>query len=478
MGLANDRLYHRMQLLFDLIALSIAWLLAIEVRILLNPVMTRSFSHDGAALWAPPLPAILLLWMAAAWWLRVYRRPEPAGFWSALARAAESAVIAVVVTIIVTFFFRHFGGYTSRSFVLVFAPLSCASLMLTQHLALWATLRVERRWSPGPRVAVVGQGQELTRVLSRFPGRVLTRAIRGVILPGGSAIPAAPHPVRVLGTTGQLAELINREHLDRIIVLESLASEQDLETCREVSKRMGVSFSRAVGLAEPDQKVSFSMWCGMTFVDTMPVSFTRGQELAKRILDVVLASLTLIALAPLFAVIAVLVKLSSPGPVLYKSPRVGKGGRHFTFLKFRTMYVENSREAVAAANEKDGHLFKIQRDPRVTAVGRVLRRYSLDELPQIINVLRGEMSLVGPRPLPAQDLDPDGMSRKFAAWSEQRSRVPPGITGLWQIRGRSALAFEDMIRYDIEYIRNWSLAMDLRILLETPGFVISGVGAY
>jgi lipopolysaccharide/colanic/teichoic acid biosynthesis glycosyltransferase len=187
----------------------------------------------------------------------------------------------------------------------------------------------------------------------------------------------------------------------------------------------------------------------------------------------------LFLLTPLLVAIAIAVRVTSRGPILYCSRRVGRGGRHFTFLKFRTMYTGmEDRRTVAALNEKGGHLFKIRQDPRVTAVGRILRRWSLDELPQLINVLVGDMSMVGPRPLPASDLDPDGQSKEFCAWADQRSRVVPGITGLWQIRGRSELPFEKMVELDIEYIRAWSLALDLRILLETPLVLVTGRGAY
>jgi lipopolysaccharide/colanic/teichoic acid biosynthesis glycosyltransferase len=157
---------------------------------------------------------------------------------------------------------------------------------------------------------------------------------------------------------------------------------------------------------------------------------------------------------------------------------VGKGGKYFTFLKFRSMYTDRNRASVATLNERDGHIFKIRKDPRVTPVGRILRRLSFDELPQLFNVLRGDMSLVGPRPLPAEDLGPDGMSQRFIIWSKQRSQTPPGITGLWQIRGRSNLPFDAMLLYDQEYVRNWSLMLDLIILLKTPLFVLLGDGAY
>jgi lipopolysaccharide/colanic/teichoic acid biosynthesis glycosyltransferase len=199
----------------------------------------------------------------------------------------------------------------------------------------------------------------------------------------------------------------------------------------------------------------------------------------KRGIDA-LASLALITLLlPVFILIAAMVRLTSRGPVFYCSRRVGKGGRYFMFWKFRSMYVGGPRRNdLAIANEKTGHIFKMRQDPRVTPVGRILRRLSLDELPQLFNVLAGDMSLVGPRPLPAEDLDPDGMSRKFTDWATQRSLVRPGITGIWQIRGRSELPFNSMMELDVEYIRNWSLGLDLEILWKTPRAILFGEGAY
>jgi lipopolysaccharide/colanic/teichoic acid biosynthesis glycosyltransferase len=143
------------------------------------------------------------------------------------------------------------------------------------------------------------------------------------------------------------------------------------------------------------------------------------------------------------------------------------------------MQVEpEGRQRLAVMNEKSGHIFKIKDDPRLTCLGRFIRRYSLDELPQLINVLLGDMSLVGPRPLPASDLNMDGMSDRFPEWAACRAQVAPGMSGLWQVRGRSGASFEQMVRYDIEYVHQWSLALDCRILFETPLVVISGRGAY
>jgi lipopolysaccharide/colanic/teichoic acid biosynthesis glycosyltransferase len=212
-------------------------------------------------------------------------------------------------------------------------------------------------------------------------------------------------------------------------------------------------------------------------VELQPASMTRRQEVVKRTFDVVFSLVVLVLLAPLFLAIAASIKLTSKGPILYRSTRVGMGGRYFAFLKFRSMLINNPRSEAVGAGEMRGHIFKVKYDPRVTVVGRVLRRYSLDELPQFVNVLRGEMSIVGPRPLPASDLGPDGMSEHFYLWSRGRSRVRPGITGLWQVSGRSDLAFEDMVRLDLAYVQNWSLALDVRIIIYTPMILIRGSGA-
>ena len=174
--------------------------------------------------------------------------------------------------------------------------------------------------------------------------------------------------------------------------------------------------------------------------------------------DLGAGSLLFLANVPLMTALACLIKLTSRGPVLYVAPRVGKGGRHFPFYKFRSMVADaETRRDALAHKGKDGHIFKIRNDPRLTPVGRFMRRFSLDELPQLLNVLKGDMSLVGPRPLPACDLEADGMSREHAFWAHERSRILPGITGLWQIEGRSDLGFEEMIRLDVAYARTWSI---------------------
>jgi lipopolysaccharide/colanic/teichoic acid biosynthesis glycosyltransferase len=193
----------------------------------------------------------------------------------------------------------------------------------------------------------------------------------------------------------------------------------------------------------------------------------------KRTIDAVGATVLLLLLAPLFLVAAVAVKVDTPGPLLFRQRRTGWQGKEFEILKLRTMRVgsEKMRTSMAARNESDGHLFKVRDDPRVTATGRWLRRYSLDELPQLVNVLKGQMSLVGPRPLPVED-------SAFTGEARHRLRVRPGLTGLWQISGRSDLAWEEAVRLDLQYVDTWSLKLDLAILFRTVPAVLRGSGAY
>ncbi|GLH95130.1 sugar transferase [Phytohabitans aurantiacus] len=195
--------------------------------------------------------------------------------------------------------------------------------------------------------------------------------------------------------------------------------------------------------------------------------------LAKNLMDRVFAFFGLLLLTPVFAAIALAIKLSDRGPVFFRQPRVGHEGRTFRVWKFRTMYVdaEDRLASLVDQNESDGMLFKIKEDPRVFPVGRFLRGTSLDELPQLINVLRGEMSLVGPRPLPADDGD-------FLGDVRRRLLVRPGITGLWQVSGRSDLSWDEAVRLDLYYVDNWSLAYDLSILWRTVGVVLARKGAY
>lgn len=201
---------------------------------------------------------------------------------------------------------------------------------------------------------------------------------------------------------------------------------------------------------------------------------SQRQLRVKRMVDIVASALLLVVFSPLLLVTAIAVLATSPGPAIFKQDRIGKDGRAFEFYKFRSMRstAESERVALLSHNEKNGPIFKIEEDPRITRVGRFIRRTSIDELPQIWNVLRGDMSLVGPRPpLPVEVAE-------YSAWERQRLTVRPGVTGIWQVSGRSDVEFETWVAMDIEYIEEWSPSLDFSLMVRTIPAVLSGRGAY
>jgi lipopolysaccharide/colanic/teichoic acid biosynthesis glycosyltransferase len=234
--------------------------------------------------------------------------------------------------------------------------------------------------------------------------------------------------------------------------------------------RADVAFND-VGAAAGGTSWSLAQPISERYVELAPDAGTSG---AKRAIDLIVALVGLALLLPLFALVALAIKLDSAGPVFYAQMRAGKDGRPFRMLKFRSMRqnADSLKAQLQQMNEVSGPIFKIRCDPRVTRVGCFIRRFSIDELPQLINVIRGEMSLVGPRPLPVAEAE------QCKGWELGRLRAHPGITGLWQVSGRTEIPFHEMVQLDLHYIRNWSLGLDLEILMRTVPAVLTTKGAY
>jgi lipopolysaccharide/colanic/teichoic acid biosynthesis glycosyltransferase len=467
MYLYRPKFYAKIQFGLDLISFWPIWAGATQLRIELDPITSLKLTAEQAHGWVPSIGFILLLWAAVSLRLFLYKVPRAINARSVLVWAGENTIAIFAVTVLSTFFTRQFGAGASRIFVFCVAPVAFFILTGTRCLALGLVAILQRKWH-APRIALIGDSVNAKRLMNLLEVQIGS-AVRGLIVPEGTALNSVPSLLPVLGTTGQIAELVNRERIDRVIMINSSLPNSELERCSKVFWRMGLPVSCTLDFAtEPDRiqttwisgaELQVSNRHGLQMVDLPSAGFSHAQDLFKTVFDIVVSLCLLIVFAPVMLLLAVLVKLSSKGPILERAPRVGKGGRHFTCLKFRTTFEDLSGPAD----------FKVpHREQRVTPVGRVLREYGLDELPQLINILRSEMSLVGPRPLPAHELGLDGMSREFSAWSETRARVRPGLTGLWQVSGRNSLSFGEMIRLDLEYVQKRSLALDLILLLRTP----------
>jgi exopolysaccharide biosynthesis polyprenyl glycosylphosphotransferase len=312
-------------------------------------------------------------------------------------------------------------------------------------------------------VGAGGLGHRLADYLKNHPemGRSVCGFLDDRKLPGNG----------VMGRTSDLAEFSRAGFVDEIILAAPHDRDLTLRVLRAAQKlRLDVKMAPDLFGCEPTRETE--RIGGMPLISLHEERLPVAGLWLKRALDVVGAGAALILLAPALVVLAILVRLDSPGPALYAAPRAGRKGRPFRCYKFRTMVKDADalKEGLRKQNQRQGPFFKIADDPRITRVGRVLRQYSLDELPQLWNVLKGEMSLVGPRPHPLDDFS------AYAIEHLPRLDVIPGMTGLWQVTGRRDPSFQAGMEMDIEYIHRWSLGMDLRILFKTAAVVLRGSG--
>ncbi len=278
----------------------------------------------------------------------------------------------------------------------------------------------------------------------------------------------------MLGIKSQLSDLLEHRVIDEVVFAIShtrLAEiRNDLVLCEERGIQTRIKSGLFSGLIS---KTRLEILDGIPLLSFSTTSQKDMQLFLKGLLDRVVALVGIIVLAPLMGLIALLIKLSSTGPILFSQTRIGLNGRQFTFYKFRTM-VENAEElraALSSENELSGPVFKIREDPRVTWLGGLLRRSSIDELPQLYNVLLGEMSLIGPRPPLPNEVE------EYEPWQRRRLSMKPGLTCVWQVSGRNLVPFEKWMEMDLQYIDNWSLTLDLVIVLRTIPVVLRGYGA-
>ena len=273
----------------------------------------------------------------------------------------------------------------------------------------------------------------------------------------------------------EVEEILLGPHIDELIVADSGLDDGRLLEIVEAAHRRGVKVRVAPRTTELlIERGEYVPGQGVPLFELRPPIFAGTDWATKRVFDLAVGALIVVVGSPVWLMLAAAIKLSSRGPVFYSDRRIGLGEEQFEMLKFRTMVrdADAQKEALAADNEASGALFKIRDDPRVTPIGRFLRRFSIDEIPNVLNVLRGEMSLVGPRPLPLRDYD------QLEPWHRRRYNVLPGMTGLWQVAGRSDLTFDDLVRLDFYYLENWSIWLDVTILFKTPWAVFSRRGAY
>ncbi len=444
--------------------------LGIYVALVLRQIVTGS----GEVLWS-------LLWREGpAEWLKfaapvtvlvfaqsgLYRQRE-------LRPGAGRILAGLIVVALIVLAFGLGTGYDFSTSGLIPTSVVASAVTIGLLRAAYesASLEVMRAAGIRRRVVLVGAGESLTRLKSSLAAARsgLTYEFVGVVAP--EAVPG----FRLLGSRAELPLVLDRVRPDEVILTEADFDERTVLEVVEQAHRQGIKVRLAPDTTELlVQRGEYVPGQGAPLFELRPPVLTGWDWAVKRGFDLLVSTLVIMIGLPLWLLIAAAVKLGSRGPVFYVDRRVGVGEREFGMLKFRTMVAEAAalQPRLEADNEAEGALFKIRDDPRVTRVGRFLRRFSLDEIPQVVNVVKGEMSLVGPRPLPLRDY------QLLEDWHRARYRVLPGMTGLWQISGRSGLSFDDLVRLDFTYLENWSIWLDVTIIAKTIPAVIARRGAY
>ncbi|HJQ34508.1 MAG TPA: sugar transferase [Pyrinomonadaceae bacterium] len=397
---------------------------------------------------------------------------------------------AVGSLLIVAWAFLYRGGFEFRAFsyargvfVLDFF-IALAAYTLLRLAARGAQSAVRRREVNLIPTLVVGRGPEAALCVREMrTRRELGYRVIGVVETGAGALDEEFEGVPVVADLSSLPEAIRETGANEVIITDPNVSGDTLfEVMMKVGRRRGVEFRVAPSLFNSlPRKTEVDQIGVLPVITLFREPLGQGARVVKRAFDLGLATLALVLLAPFWLLIAVLIKLDSKGPVLYRQERVGMDGRIFLFLKFRTMragaddrehreyqrrYIEGRPETNLGDDERP--VYKLHQDPRVTRTGRWLRRTSLDELPQLLNVMRGDMSVVGPRPPIPYEVE------NYALWHRKRLDMKPGMTGLWQVSGRNRLSFDEMVRLDLFYIENWSLWLDLKIMLRTLPVLLRG----
>ncbi|MDP2711000.1 MAG: sugar transferase [Solirubrobacteraceae bacterium] len=379
------------------------------------------------------------------------------------------AQVALVALIYAAASGHEFSSYYIFYGSLFFAVIYVSLLRLGYEKTTGALLRAAGYQR---RAVLVGSGAHIEAV-----GHALRDAAQPTVKVVGfiSLTPRPNNGLLSLGTLEELAQVIHRHRIDEVIIADPDFPQPQAVELVDVAHSAGVRVRIAPSTMELlVHRAEFVPGEAVPLFELKPPVFEGFDFFVKRTFDLLGSLLLLVALSPVLAASALMVRLSSRGPIIYRSMRPGIGGTPFACLKFRTMYRDaDQRQAdLESLNEATGALFKMRDDPRMTPVGRFLRRYSLDELPQLFNVVRGQMSLVGPRPLPERDF------QRLEEWHKKRYLVTPGITGLWQVSGRSELDFDDLVRLDFLYLERWSVFLDLSILVKTVPAVFTRRGAF
>jgi len=420
------------------------------------------------------VPLLLVLLLGSLSYFGGYRGPYEMTLFKYGWAVLRSTAAAVGVLLSLLFLLEI--QYVSRLVILIFAVFELFVLLAIRAWVIWNFKNSIESGKKSFRVLIVGTQARARELADQLQKRSsLGVEIVGFVDPDPNCRETDSDCRPFLGTVDNISECLKKNVVDEVIVAITRSMLDDVEPIVIACEEEGITLRFMADVFNVEvARMSLTHIGRIPLLTMEPVAQDEDQLFAKRVFDVVLTACAMPLLLPLFLVVAIAIKIDSPGPVFFVQQRVGLRKHLFPMYKFRSMHVdaEERLAEIEHLNEADGPIFKIANDPRITRVGRFIRKTSIDELPQLFNVLRGEMSLVGPRPMSTRDVDlfDRGIQRR-------RFSVQPGLTGLWQVSGRSNLPFDRWLELDLEYIDNWSFGLDLKILLKTIPVVLRSEGA-
>jgi exopolysaccharide biosynthesis polyprenyl glycosylphosphotransferase len=463
----------------DVVALVAASLLAVGIAGSLGdvPIVSRLIAPFESDPRGGVLAFVLLtpFWLAALWAFGLYREPgrSIAGMNMNESLSGLTALTSVSWLMLIAMVFVE-GSRAPLATLIAFWMLA----IVLVPAARWVSrITVWSRAAFQERVLIIGAGEvghTLAAKISKHPE--FRMKLVGFLDDGEPRRNGNGGPrLSVIGVFDDLDRVVAEQQVDRVIVAFSRARHKDFLRVVRACVDSGVKVSIVPRLFEVvSSRALVDDVEGIPLLDVGHVELSRFNMAVKRAFDLVVGGVICMLVLPVLGIVALMIKLDSRGPVFFRQERMGRGGRPFYIYKFRSMYLgaDKLRDDLADQNDYDGPMFKMKRDPRVTRIGGWLRRWSIDELPQIVNVMKGDMSLVGPRPLWVDE------AKQCRGWTQKRLDITPGITGLWQVLGRSDIPFDEMVKLDYMYVTGWSLSWDIKLLLQTVPAVVQKRGAY
>jgi len=470
-------------ILFDAFIVSIVFFLAYFLRLHFHAIYKLDIFPSLQVVQTTPAPiayyfsvllCIVPLWCIILYWNGIYRSLRTKSFLEIAWIIIKSSFLMMIVFGTIIFSLKL--TFVSRAFFVIFMILSSSAILL-EKAAIFLIVRRVRRWGYNyRRLLVVGTGTRAAGFINKVKHHPEWGfKILGVVDDEPERGIKDVNNMNIIGSINNITDMLHLRAVDEVIFMVPRSRLNHIEDAIYSCETEGVKATVALDLFE--SKLARSRLTELDGIPLLTFETTLAKEwqlFVKRTIDIIVACLAIILLSPLYLVVSIAIKLTSPGPALFIQKRVGVNGRKFVLYKFRTMYKDTQKKlsSLERLNEMKGPVFKIKNDPRITPIGKILRKFSIDELPQLFNVLVGCMSLVGPRPPIPKEVG------QYSPWQRRRLSMRPGLTCLWQINGRNKIKFDDWMKLDLNYIDHWSLWLDFKILIKTIPVVVSGIGAY